>query len=493
MTNYAASLTLLRDHPTGRQVFWARRRHDRTFLGGFHAFFAGSVEADDQEHPVDSPGLSDREFRVAALRECHEECRLFVGPDGAIMAPDDPPPEAPLAIDRLHCFGWWTTASQFNNPFLTAFYGLLLRDHEARATADHIGAHLDDAEFIDGTWIHPADALSQWRQGRAFITTPIRRILQELAKANTEMSTPTATSPSAQGAALTAIQPLGPRRQAPHSSPHFRLFDDTTLLALKTPTLPPATHTNCLVVGDKRFVVVDPGPAAADDLKPLSDLIDARIQQGHRCQGVFVTHHHGDHIGGLQTIADGLDAPILAHPKTLSRLPTHHRPTKHFVDGQRLPIDSPQDWTALHTPGHAPGHLALWNKQRRFLFAADLVASQGTIIVDPPDGNMGEYLASLRRARSLEPFALLPSHGALITAPDRLLSAYLNHRQQREQKIFDALRAHGPARPEELVPIAYEDAPKTVWPLAQRSLLAHLQHLVTRGLATEEDNRFIAL
>ncbi len=473
MTILTSSLTLIRPGPSGPQIFWARRRRDRTFLGGFHAFFAGSVEEEDARLPVDDQGSPDRKFKAAACRECFEECGLFIGTDGASLAQ----PAGPFAVSRLHEFGWWTTPPWLKPDFLTAFYGIFLTAEEGRALED-LEDHLDKEEFDGGAWITPVEALEKWRAAEAFITTPIRLIIESL----TDLTESTANLPTP--------PELAKQDGAPTTSRDLQLFDGLTILPLKTPTLPPATHTNALVVGKKRFVVVDPGPKYLDDLRPLMDHLERRLDAGDQCTGLLLTHHHHDHMGGLQPVAELVDAPILAHEQTLERVDTADLQTHPVTGGDTLPTDSPADWIALHTPGHAPGHLALWNEDLSLLFAADLVAGQGTIIVDPPEGNMGHYLTSLERARDLSPRALLPSHGGLITAPTRLLDHYLTHRRAREQKVLAALRSHGPATAADLVPTVYDDAPRAVWPLAQRSLLAHLQHLVERDLARHTKNRF---
>ena len=117
------------------------------------------------------------------------------------------------------------------------------------------------------------------------------------------------------------------------------------------------------------------------------------------------------------------------------------------------------------------------------MMAGDLVATWGTILIDPSEGDMGAYIASLRRVRALAPRVLLPAHGGAIVAVRTKLEAYIAHRLWREERVCEALRTRAGARPAELVEIAYADVAPALYPLAERSLLAHLAKLETEGRA----------
>jgi glyoxylase-like metal-dependent hydrolase (beta-lactamase superfamily II) len=148
---------------------------------------------------------------------------------------------------------------------------------------------------------------------------------------------------------------------------------------------------------------------------------------------------------------------------------------------------------AIHTPGHAPGHLCFLEERSNAMIAGDMVASIGTIIVEPEDGDMELYLRSLARMGELDSSMLLPAHGAPIEEPQRKLDQYVAHRLMREAKVLDALRAHeGPALPIDLVPRAYDDTPKVLWPLARLSTEAHLIKLERDGRARHDGERWLA-
>src|SRR5262249_1179236 len=134
---------------------------------------------------------------------------------------------------------------------------------------------------------------------------------------------------------------------------------------------------------------------------------------------------------------------------------------------------------AMHTPGHAPGHLCFWHPGDRWLIAGDMVASIGTIIIDPDDaGDMAAYIAQLERLDALPLRRILPAHGEPIDQPHERLGFYVAHRLERERKVLDAVPA-GAAGVEltDIVKVAYEDTPAWLWPLANKSARAHLAKL----------------
>ena len=203
-------------------------------------------------------------------------------------------------------------------------------------------------------------------------------------------------------------------------------------------------------------------------------------------RAIFVTHHHPDHVGALSALAGRLgdgrgSVPVLAHAATASRC-EGGRDTRfrHLTDGEIIPVGC-RHWRVLHTPGHAPGHLCLHDAAAGTVIVGDMVAGLGTILVEPGDGDMGAYLRSLERLADLEPRKVLPAHGGLLVGAE-VFRRYARHRRMREAKVLAALRA-APGTAAQLVPVAYDDAPKAVWPLARLSLEAHLLHLEAEGKA----------
>ena len=258
---------------------------------------------------------------------------------------------------------------------------------------------------------------------------------------------------------------------------------------VRTPTLPPATHTNTYVVGRGELAVIDPASPWDDEQAALDQALAAA---GERVALIVLTHHHLDHASGAAHLAARLGVPVAAHRET-ARLLAGRLEVQRLLDDREPVRAGGATAEACFTPGHAPGHLAFLvggEGEERTLIAGDMVASVGTIIVDPPEGDMRLYLESLERLRALAPRLLLPAHGPPVGPEpgraDELLAFYLRHRRAREERVVMAL-TDGAGRVEELVPRAYPDVPEAVWPLARRSLLAHLLKLEAEGKAIERD------
>ena len=271
--------------------------------------------------------------------------------------------------------------------------------------------------------------------------------------------------------------------------------DGIHAFAALTPTLPPATHTNSYALGDRDVVLVEPATPYEDEQREWIEWARSLASLGRRPVAIFATHHHADHISGAGALSEELDLPVWAHSETASRLgaiPVARR----LNDGDELILDGPrpQRWVALHTPGHAPGHLCLHEPELDVVVVGDMVASVGTILIEPNDGHMATYLEQLQRLASLGAKTALPAHGDPIDNPTQLFEYYVRHRLAREAKVVDALRASKTATTaEELVPTVYQDVAREAWPLGALSIAAHLLKLADDGVARRtEDGRWTA-
>lgn len=267
-----------------------------------------------------------------------------------------------------------------------------------------------------------------------------------------------------------------------------------TLFSARTPTLPPATHTNSYALGGREVLLVEPATPYEEERRAWVEWARALPAQGRTPVAIFCTHHHADHVGGAGFLSRELGLPLWAHAETASRLDV--AVDRRLEDGELLVLAGAhaQCWRVLHTPGHAPGHLCLFEEQQGHVIVGDMVASVGTILIEPGDGDMRVYLEQLRRLEGLGAGCALPAHGEPIPEPSRLFARYVAHRLMRENKVLAALAAAGGAgaTAEELVPGAYDDTPRALWPLARLSLEAHLVKLLDEGRARRDGSRHYA-
>jgi glyoxylase-like metal-dependent hydrolase (beta-lactamase superfamily II) len=229
--------------------------------------------------------------------------------------------------------------------------------------------------------------------------------------------------------------------------------------------------TNTYLVGGRRLIIIDPGPAS--DVH-RENIVAALQTLQAEARAIVVTHHHADHSGGASTLAQQLDIPLLSLGQPLQ-------------PGDTLPLSlspsafspQPSALTILHTPGHVQAHICLWLAELRLLFAGDLVAGQGTVLIIPPDGDMAAYLDSLRAMLALAPAAILPGHGPVIEDAPARLQQYLDHRLQREQQVL-AYLGRGYTTAAEIAAQIYADRPEALG-LATLQVEAHLNKLRQEG------------
>jgi glyoxylase-like metal-dependent hydrolase (beta-lactamase superfamily II) len=267
-----------------------------------------------------------------------------------------------------------------------------------------------------------------------------------------------------------------------------------SLFPARTPTLPPATRTNSYALGARDVVLVEPATPYADEQRAWLEWARALPSQGRRAVALVATHHHADHVGGLDVLARELSLPVWMHALTATRVGTPAART--LADGDEIVLDGPipESWQVLHTPGHAPGHVCLFEAMTGTVVVGDMVASEGTILIAPGDGDMRVYLEQLARLSALGARLALPAHGEPIDEPAALFQRYVAHRLMREAKVLAALERKGTAgaTAAELVPDAYDDTPAHLWPIARLSLESHLGKLVEEGKVTETEGRFVA-
>jgi glyoxylase-like metal-dependent hydrolase (beta-lactamase superfamily II) len=242
--------------------------------------------------------------------------------------------------------------------------------------------------------------------------------------------------------------------------------------------------TGTYLVGSGEVAVIDPGPADDAHLEAL-----LRATAGERVTHIVVTHSHADHSPLARPLQDRTGAPVYGLPALSAHQPLGvrveegedevFRPDVEVHDGQLI---RGSDWTleALLTPGHAANHVAYALLEENALFPGDHVMGWSTTVIVPPEGDMGDYLASLDKVRARRFDILWPTHGPPVTEPGPFLDAYRAHRLDREAQILDQLAA-GATRIRTMVPKLYATVDQRLWPAAAQSVLAHLIHLTRSG------------
>ncbi len=266
------------------------------------------------------------------------------------------------------------------------------------------------------------------------------------------------------------------------------LSESISLFAARTPTLPPATHTNSYALGTSELLLVEPATPYDDEQRAWIEWARSLTSGGRKLVAILATHHHPDHVGGVDVFLRALALPLWAHAETAARIDA--TVTRLVVDGEAIHLGGAgaNRWQVLHTPGHAPGHVCLWNEEDRVVVAGDMVASVGTILIDPVEGDMGAYLEQLERLARLDARLALPAHGEPIEDATALFRRYITHRRMREAKVLGALASRdgaGPSTAEELLPTAYDDVDGSARPFALLSLRSHLKKLVKEGRVHE--------
>src|SRR5438105_1534390 len=259
-----------------------------------------------------------------------------------------------------------------------------------------------------------------------------------------------------------------------------------TIILAPNPSIMTGPGTNTIVLGSgaEGATVIDP---AIDDAAYL----DAIVQEGAKRGGIrriLITHGHHDHCDGAAALRDRLGVSIYAFSR--EGVPVAD---EEVADGAPFPAGD-DTLHAIHTLGHRFDHLCYFLEGRRTLFAGDIVAGVGTVVIIPPEGDMQDYLDSLKRLQEMDIAEIVPAHGPTITDPQAKLSEYIAHRMQREQQIISALEVlrRGTTIPQ-IVQQVYTDVDPRLHSVAEWSVEAHLLKLEREGLAERLENNEWAL
>ncbi|HEY6098836.1 MAG TPA: MBL fold metallo-hydrolase [Anaeromyxobacter sp.] len=472
----ATGVILHRPGPEGREVLLVRRGAGLRFAGGFLAFPGGRLERGDADVPVAGASGELAALVACATRELFEETGILLA-EGA-RVPDDARHRGRRAL--LDGGGSWAGFLSANGLSLSAALllpaGRWVTPEQAplRFDARFFLAELPEGERAEiwpgeldgGDFVAASRAIGRWTRGEILLHPPQLHPLRVLA----EPGEP-------------ALDLL---RSPPASALRIEFQGGIVLAALRTPTLPPATHTNCwLVAAGGGTAVVDPGAPDADEQAKLLGILDALASEGRPPREVWLTHAHADHVGAAAAVSARYRIPVRAHRLAAGRVPgVAVQPVREgdLLGGRFL---------VLETPGHAREHLVFLEERSGALLCGDLVSTLSTIVIDPPEGDMAEYVRQLERVRALAPRTLYPAHGP--PAPDGpgRLALYVGHRREREGLVLAALAEGGTLA--EITARAYADTPAAVHPVARRSCLASLLKLRDEGRARDEGGRWLSV
>jgi recombination protein RecT len=525
----AATVLLLRDSAdAGIEVLMTRRSATASFAPGAYVFPGGGVDAlDAQSHDIAShrPAQAGERLTqaIAAIRESFEELGVLLArhADGRaadardIAALDRHQPFAAqcrerglrLAADEVFVLAHWTTdrdlPRRFDVPFLVA-----RMPPGQRPVAD-------EAEQFEPVWVSPAEALKRHEAGTFFMIFPTIRTLQRLARFATVDAVlqacageqPLWTScpragflKGAEHRFMESDLPYGelalvsPDGQIVHhldwrSDDPVRLLRNVIRLTAPNGGVMTGPGTNSYLVGDPQtgYIAIDPGPDDAGHIERLWRAAGGDIRL------IVCTHSHPDHSPGarpLQALCKG-QPPIHGLPSApTARANSQFAPDRELAHGAQLFVeggDVRHTLQAIHTPGHAANHVCLVLVEDSLLLSGDHVLNGSTTVVDPPDGDMTAYIESLDRlieaCRGHAIEFILPAHGHVLGFAEQAISHLKAHRLQREAKVVAAMQQRPEGTMDDWVELAYDDVPPRMWPLAKRSLLAHVQRIEALGLA----------
>ncbi len=517
-----------------------RRSIAASFIPGAYVFPGGGIDAADADAHAHGDGFCIRRSTqsdaymtqaVAAIRESFEELGVLLArhADGSyastadIAALDREAPFAAqcrahglkLATDEMFVLAHWTADRDLPRRFEVLFLVARMPDGQEPVA--------DESEPFEPVWVRSSDALARNAADDFFIIFPTLRTLQRLGAYGTvaevlaacasgqPLWTSCPRSGFVAGKEMRFMEheaPFGelamtcPDGQLLHAlewqtSQPVALLKNVMRLTAPNPGVMTGPGTNSYLVGDTGtgYIAIDPGPADADHIERLYRAAGGDIRM------IVCTHSHADHSPGakpLQALCSAggkLRPPILGLPsQPTARVDSVFTPDRLLQNQERLVLQSAEltgqtvhTLKAIYTPGHAANHVCLVLLEDGLLFSGDHILNGSTTVVNPPDGNMNAYLDSLEiLSTACDDHSIgfiLPAHGYVLGEAKTAIAQLKAHRLRREAKIMAVMKAIPGGTLDDWVPLAYDDVDARIWPVAKRSLLAHVERIQALQLA----------
>ena len=481
----SASVMLSRVRERGYEVLMGHRSSELPAFPDLWSFPGGGVSRVDREsaesHPEWLSEIGEARLSVfTLLREMVEEVGISPDGRGGFLEVDDEVREivckdksgwlevaesGMISTDGFECeiITERITPPQSPTRFHNLFFHVSLGDSGVEPSFPP-----GRSEFDEFRWWRPEEIIDSWERNKLHVPPPILTIFRDLLEIMEEMDMVSACAEMAED------PPSGPHR--------FEYGPGVECILIPTNTMPPSTHTNCFVLGERggQRAIVDPAIRDEEGFLLLKDKVEEIRRDGSNILCTIFTHRHQDHLGDMNLISQIYQAPVWASEETLSALPEIPGARK-LSEGGIVSVDGPSgrsDWEVLETPGHCPGQICLVGEPG--VVAADNCTMVGTILVPSGDGDMGAYISGLERLRDLRPHTLFAGHGPLIPNPERTLTQYIEHRKARHAKVLEAVRS-GCSTLREIASSAYSDTPKANPALAEDQALSHLKELIRTG------------